>query len=167
MADENHTTPHDPRPTPPAPARQRSPWMRHRTWAREQDLLTERGWQEGYVVCKPSRWMTRFFFDALLPLNTALQRLEANSFTLLGTSQAFPAHARALAQQLADLRASVRRLARLAERLARGRFPAAEEQEPDEPAASDERGEPPTPAEDLDALQGPTLAETRAARDGR
>jgi hypothetical protein len=136
--------------------------MRHRTWAREQDILTERGWQEGYVVFKPSRWMTRFFFDALLPLNTALSRLEANSFTLLGTSQSFSAHARDFSQELADFRASARRLARQAERLARGRLPAAEDKEPDETAS-------PPLAEDLDALRGPTLAETRAraAQDGR
>jgi hypothetical protein len=72
--------------------------MRHRTWAREQDILTERGWQEGYVVFKPSRWMTRFFFDAVLPLNTALNRLEANSFTLLGSFESFSTHARASAR---------------------------------------------------------------------
>jgi hypothetical protein len=136
--------------------------MRHRIWAREQDILTERGWQEGYVVFKPSRWMTRFFFDALLPLNTALQRLEANSFTLLGTFETFSDHARDFLQQLADLRASARRLARQAERLARGRLPTAETEGPAEPAT-------PPAEEDLDALQGPTLAETRArvAQDGR
>ena len=167
MADDQYRTHDNTEPAihqaPPAPPpRRESPWMRHRTWAREQDILTERGWQEGYVVFKPSRWMTRFFFDAVLPLNTALNRLEANSFTLLGTSQSFSVHARDFSQQLADFRASARRLARQAERLARGRLPTAEPEAPVETAT-------PSATEELGALQGPTLAETRApaAQDGR
>jgi ABC-type uncharacterized transport system fused permease/ATPase subunit len=120
----------------------------------EQGILTERGWQEGYVVLKPSRWMSRFFFDALLPLNTALTRLETNAFSLLATSDAFQPHAREVYQQLADYRATAKRLARLAERLARGRPSGAKRTSPDEtrPAVEAERT----------ALQGPSLADERA-----
>ena len=152
------TNPSAPTQPPSSPPRRESPWVRHRTRAREQDILTERGWQEGYVVFKPARWMTRFFFDALLPLNTALNRLEANSFGLLGASAAFSDHARAFSQELGDFRSSAKRLARQAERLARGRLPAAKAEESE--AA-------PAPGEYLEVLQGPTLAETRAAADGR
>ena len=134
-----------------------SPWMRHRSWALEQGILTERGWQEGYVVFKPSRWMSRFFFDALLPLNTALNRLESNAFSLLATSEAFHTHARDLYQQLADYRATAKRLARQAERLARGRVPSSETVSLDDAAT-------PSLEAELAALQAPSLQEQRARR---
>jgi hypothetical protein len=160
MTDSRPDTRHDAgqNNSPSAPeSRQRreSPWVRHRTWAREEDLLTERGWREGYIVFKPSRWMTRFFFDHLLPLNSALSRLEANTFNLLGASDAFAHHARAFFQQLADYRVTSRRLARQAERLARGRFSKAE-------ADGETISEVPTLEADLVALRGSSLEEERA-----
>jgi hypothetical protein len=159
----------DPQPTPDMPPsasesqpRRESPWMRHRTWAREQDILTERGWREGYVVFKPSRWMTRFFFDHVLPLNSALSRLEANTFSLLGASDTFVYHARDFFQQLADYRITTRRLTRQAERLARGRFHRADTEEEATHAT------PPGDTE-LTSLREPSLEEQRArtARDSR
>jgi hypothetical protein len=141
-----------------------SPAERRRRQALEQDLLTERGWREGYEVLQPSRWMSRFWSD-LLFLNTALQRLETNSFTLLGGSAAFPTHARAFYQRLADYRAFTDALAREALRLARGRF--GSDMPQDVPPASPQRNDAPvpsshTPEAEAVALQGPTLAELRA-----
>ena len=135
--------------------RRESPWVRHRAWAVEQGILTERGWREGYVAFKPCRWMTRFFFDHLLPLNSAMNRLETNAFNLLGISEAFVFHARGFFQQLADLRVTFRKLTREAERLARGRF------------SKEERGQEtistlPTVDTELAALQDSSLAEKRA-----
>jgi hypothetical protein len=143
-------------PVPPAssatPPPRLSPHERRRRQAFEQDLLTERGWREGYDVLKPSRWMTRFWPD-LEFLNTALSRLETNSFTLLGGSAAFPAQARAFYQRLADYQAFTVALAQEGLRLARGRLGS------DRPLAVPP---PTTPEAAAAALQGPTLAEIRA-----
>jgi hypothetical protein len=108
--------------------------------------------------------MSRFWSD-LLFLNTALQRLETNSFTLLGGSAAFPTYARAFYQRLADYRAFTDALAREALRLARGRFGSDLPQ--DAPPAAPQRNDAtvspaPTPEAEAVALQGPTLAEIRA-----
>jgi hypothetical protein len=137
--------------TPSPPARL-SPPERRRRQALEQDLLTERGWRDGYDVLKPSRWMTRFWPD-LEFLNTALTRLEANSFTLLGGSSAFPAQARAFYARLADYRAFTVALAQEGMHLARGRF--GSDHLPAVLPAT-------TPEAEAAVLQGPTLAELRA-----
>jgi hypothetical protein len=147
----NGPTPAQSGAAPPAPARL-SPTERRRRQALEQDLLTERGWRDGYEVLKPSRWMTRFWPD-LEFLNTALTRLEANSFTLLGGSPAFPAQARAFYARLADYRAFTVALAQEGMRLARGRL--GSDYPPAVPPAT-------TPEAEAAALQGPTLAEIRA-----
>ena len=147
------------------------PAERHRRWALEQNVLTDRGFREGYEVLQPSRWMHRFW-PSLLHLNTALQRLEANSFTMLGGGAAeFSDQARALYQRLADYRAFTNDLTRQAEHLARGRF------EPDTPRQPTKRQQPhrsgaktdpapatpvSTPEAEAAALHGPTLAEHRA-----
>jgi hypothetical protein len=136
-------------------SRRESPWVRHRAWAVEQGILTDRGWREGYVAFKPCRWMTRFFFDQVLPLNSALSRLETNAFNLLGISEAFVFHARGFFQQLADLRVTFRKLTREAEHLARGRFGKAEKAQETLPTQ-------PTVETELAALQDPSLAEKRA-----
>lgn len=147
-----------PPPGPESSSRNESPWIRHRNWARDHNILTEHGWREGYVVFKPSRWMTRFFFEHLLPLNSALTRLEANSFQLLGISEPFVQRARHVFQQLADLRVTCRILAREAERLARGRLGKAEHRhQPDTSAPAIET--------ELEALQALSLAEQRARKD--
>ena len=136
-------------------SRRESPWVRHRAWAVEQGILTERGWREGYVAFKPCRWMTRFFFDQVLPLNSAMSRLETNAFNLLGISEAFVFQARSFFQQLADLRVTFRKLTREAERLARGRFGKEEQARETLPTR-------PTVETELAALQEPLLAEKRA-----
>ena len=138
----------------PQPRRE-SPWVRHRAWAVEQGILTERGWGEGYVAFKPCRWMTRFFFDHVLPLNSAMSRLETNAFNLLGISEAFVFQARSFFQQLADLRVTFRKLTREAERLARGRF-GKEEREREALLTQ------PTVETELATLQEPSLTEKRA-----
>jgi hypothetical protein len=125
---------------------------RRRREAVEQDVLTERGWREGYDVMKCSRWMSRYWPD-LLFLNFALSRLEANSFTLLGGTAAFSGQARAFYQKLADYRACTVALAHEAKRLAGGRFPAEDTRPPDAP---------PSPDAETTAFSGPTRAESRA-----
>jgi hypothetical protein len=147
------------------------PAERHRRWALEQDLLTDRAFREGYEVLQPSRWMHRFW-PSLLQLNTALQRVETNSFTQLGGGEeAYSHHARAFYQRLADYRAFTNDLTRQAEHLARGRF------EPDTPCQPTKRRRPrrskakanptpvapvSTPEAEAAALHEPTLAEHRA-----
>jgi hypothetical protein len=100
--------------------------------------------------------MTRFWPD-LEFLNTALSRLEANSFTLLGGSAAFPAQARAFYQRLADYRAFTVALAQEGLRLARGRFEHDRGQDDSLATATSS-----TLEAEAAALHGPTLAELRA-----
>ena len=93
--------------------------------AREQALqnhiLTDAGFAQGYVVLQPSRWLWRFWLD-LERFNAALQRVETQTFTLLGNRQTdFLPHIQALQAVLDDYRATTRRLTHHAHTLAAGR----------------------------------------------
>jgi hypothetical protein len=161
-----------------------SPLAEAQQTARADDILTEHGFLAGYVVLKPSRWLGRFWLD-IERFNTALQRVETNTFTLLGNRQVdFTPHLQAFLAVLADYRVTTRRLTRHAHALASGRVqelhrltqqtldawlddPAPAETG-DGPPLADLAGEDiPSPATELTALHGLSLAEVRAtARAG-
>jgi hypothetical protein len=93
--------------------------------AREQALqghiLTDAGFDQGYVVLQPSRWLWRFWLE-LERFNSALQRVETHTFTLLGNRQTdFLPHLQAFQAVLDDYRATTRRLTQHAHTLASGR----------------------------------------------
>jgi hypothetical protein len=93
--------------------------------AREQALqgqiLTDAGFAQGYVVLQPSRWLWRFWLE-LERFNSALQRVETHTFTLLGNRQTdFLPHLQAFQAVLDDYRATTRRLTQHAHTLASGR----------------------------------------------
>jgi hypothetical protein len=168
-----------------------SPLEEARQTARAHDILTEHGFRAGYVVLKPSRWLGRFWLD-IERFNTALQRVETNTFTLLGSRQVdFTPHLQAFLAVLADYRVTTRRLTRHAHTLASGRVqelrrltqqtldawlddPTPAEPGDDAPPGELAGEDIPGPAEDipsaateLTALHGPSLAEVRAvARAG-
>lgn len=129
---------------------------RHRTWARDQDILTARGWHEGYVVLRPSRVMGRLFFEGIAPLNSALEHLERNALTLMSGSQraAFGDHTEQIFTTLATVRTLMHELIRLCERGARGQFDGGRGGDPE---ASPERLEP---GELAAALHEPSLGAT-------
>jgi hypothetical protein len=144
--------------TPSAPAASpQSPQTRRRAWVVEHDILTERGWREGYYALKPCRWLGRLLPE-LEALNTALARLEANSFSLLGGQAGFAEAAQGLYQDLADYRATTRRLTRRITGLALGRVG------PRAPATTPDTADRPTPADEATALQAPSLTEVRTPR---
>jgi len=153
--------------------------------AREQALqdhiLTDAGFDQGYVVLQPSRWLWRFWLE-LERFNTALQRVETHTFTLLGNRQTdFLPHLQAFQAVLDDYRATTRRLTYHATTLASGRVTELEKltqqvvgawrDDPSPPARVDvpPHDEPPgaadlpRPVPDLTALYGPSLADERAA----
>jgi hypothetical protein len=93
--------------------------------AREQALhdaiLTQAGFDHGYVVLQPSRWLWRFWLE-FERFNSALQRVETHTFTLLGNRQTdFLPHLQAFQAVLDDYRATTRRLTQHAHTLASGR----------------------------------------------
>jgi hypothetical protein len=157
--------------------------------AREQALqghiLTEAGFAQGYVVLKPGRWLWRFWLE-LERLNDALQRVETQTFTLLGNRQTdFRPHLDAFLAVLADYRATTRRLTYHAHTLASGRVKDLEkltqqvagawrddppppthfaDLPPDDPSPDALAGtEAPPQGPDLTTVFGPSLVEERAA----
>jgi hypothetical protein len=164
-----------------------------REQALQSQILTEAGFVQGYVVLQPSRWLWRFWLD-FERFNTALQRVEAHSFTLLGDRRTdFHHHLAALLAVLEDYRATTRRLTYHAHTLASGRVkdlapltqqvvdawrddpvPRAhgDAPSPDDLAADDllpdalAGTEPPPPVPDLTTVFGPSLAEERATARG-
>jgi hypothetical protein len=161
-----------------------------REQALQNQILTSAGFAQGYVVLQPSRWLWRFWLD-LERFNSALQRVETQTFTLLGNRQTdFLPHIQALQAVLDDYRATTRRLTHYAHTLASGRV---KDLEPltqqvvdawrDDPSPRTHGDDPPpddlppndpsmdTPAEteapppglDLSTWYGPSLAEERAA----
>jgi hypothetical protein len=161
-----------------------------RELARDHAILTEQGFQQGYVVLQPSRWLWRCWLD-LERFNTALQRVEAQTFLLLDNRQTdYGLHLAAFKAVLADYRATLRRLTYHAHTLASGRVkelekltqqvvgawrddpsPPARFNDPppdDSPAADPSMAVPagaaaPPPGPDLTTFFGPSLAEERAA----
>jgi hypothetical protein len=157
--------------------------------AREQALqghiLTDAGFDQGYVVLQPSRWLWRFWLE-LERFNAALQRVETQTFTLLGNRQTdFLPHIQALQAVLDDYRATTRRLTYHATTLASGRVKELEhltqqvagawrddppppthfaDLPPDDPSPDALAGtEAPPQGPDLTTVFGPSLVEERAA----
>jgi hypothetical protein len=155
-----------------------------REQALQEHILTEAGFAQGYVGLKPGRWLWRFWLE-LERFNDALQRVEANTFTLLGQRQVdFTLHIQAFQAALADYRATTRRLTYHANTLASGRVKDLEHltqqalgawrDDPSPPPFADPPGaaappaaapvaDVPRPAPDLTTWYGPSLAEERAA----
>lgn len=161
-----------------------------REYALHDALLTEQGFQQGYVVLKPGRWLWRCWLE-FERFNDALQRVETQTFTLLSNRQTdFLPHIQALQAVLEDYRATLRRLTHHANTLASGRVkelepltqqavgawqddpsPLVRGDDPppaagplDAPSVETPAGaETPPPVPDLTTLFGPSLAEERAA----
>jgi hypothetical protein len=166
-----------------------------REQARTNAILTEQGFQQGYVVLQPSRWLWRCWLD-LERFNTALQRVEAQTFLLLDNRQTdYGLHLAAFKAVLADYRTTLRRLTYHAHTLASGRVKELEKltqqvvgawrDDPSPRAVGDATSfdnaplddapplaTPPAaaaadPGDDLTTWYGPSLAEERAAaREG-
>src|SRR5262245_60384736 len=67
-----------------------------REYALHDAILTDKGFQQGYVVLKPGRWLWRVWLE-FERFNDALQRVETQTFTLLGNRQTdFLPHIQAL-----------------------------------------------------------------------
>jgi hypothetical protein len=156
-----------------------------RELARDHAILTEQGFQQGYVVLQPSRWLWRCWLD-LERFNTALQRVEAHTFLLLDHRQTdYGRHIAAFKAVLADYRTTLRRLTYHAHTLASGRVKELEKltqqvvdawrDDPaprgggadapsDDPSLETSPGaDTPQLVPDLTTLFGPSLAEGRAA----
>jgi hypothetical protein len=157
-----------------------------RQQARADGLLTPKGFDQGYVVLQPSRWLWRFWLE-VDSFNRALQRVEAESLVLLDSRQTdFRPHLDAFLAELETYRATTRRLTHHAHALASRRVkdleqltqhtagawqddpppPAHVATSPDDepPGSSDPAGgDVPSPGADLTTLFGPSLAEERAA----
>jgi hypothetical protein len=89
-----------------------------RQQARDDALLTAKGFDQGYVVLQPSRWLWRFWLE-IESFNRALQRAEAESLVLLDSRQTdFRRHLDAFLAALEDYRVTTRRLTRHAHALA-------------------------------------------------
>jgi hypothetical protein len=174
-------------PAAPSPERRRPVTTQEaRQHARADGLLTQKGFDQGYVVLQPSRWLWRFWLE-FAQFNRALQRVEAESLVLLDSRQTdFRLHLDAFLAALADYRATTRRLTYHAHTLASRRVKDLEKLT--QHTAGAWRDDPPPPTHfdapppdapprvadpaatdvpsldaDLAALSGPSLAEERAA----
>jgi hypothetical protein len=156
-----------------------------REQARDNAILTEKGFHQGYVALQPSRWLWRCWLD-LERFNAALQRVEAQTFLLLDNRQTdYGLHIAALKAVLADYRTTLRRLTYHAHTLASGRVKELEKltqqvvdawqddpspplrgdaAPPDDPSLETPPGaDAPHLVPDLTTLYGPSLVEERAA----
>jgi hypothetical protein len=126
-----------------------------RQQARDDAILTQKGFDQGYVVLQPSRWLWRFWLE-LEHFNHALKRAEAESLVLLESRQtAFRLHLDAFLACLADYRATTRRLTYHAHALASRRVKDLERLT--QHTAGAWRDDPPPPARGADPLpdEGP------------
>jgi hypothetical protein len=152
----------------PAPERRRPVTTQEaRQQARADGLLTPKGFDQGYVVLQPSRWLWRVWLE-LEGFNRALHRVEAETLVLLDSRQTdFHLHLDAFLAALADYRATTRRLTYHAYALASRRVKDLEKltrqavdawrDDPSPPARGDD---PPPDAGSLDAPSVETLAGT-------
>ena len=108
-------------PAPPPERRRPVTTQEARKQARDDGLLTAKGFDQGYVVLQPSRWLWRCWLE-FERFNQALQRVEAQSLVLLDNRRTnFRPHLDAFLAVLEDYRATTRRLTHHAHALASAR----------------------------------------------